>query len=201
MSASRDAILNSIREQSLEQTPLPTLEQDWIRFDDSVAQFGTVLETVGGKCVRCESLAAVQETLDSVVEFQTAVVRCSTVEGLGKPTMSLDDVDDPHALETVDFAVLRGQFAVAENGAVWATDEGLSHRVPYFLSQHLALIVPTSEVVPNMHEAYQQLTFEGRGFGCFVSGPSKTADIEQSLVIGAHGPRSHIVFLVDSLDD
>jgi len=200
MSASRDAILNAIRSKTLEQTPLPTLEQEWIRFDDPTSQFGTVLESVGGKCVRCESLAAVQETLDDVVEFRTAVVRCSTVEGIGKPTLSIDDVDDPHALETVDFAVLRGQFAVAENGAVWVTDAGLRHRVPYFLSQHLALIVPSSEVIPNMHEAYQRLTFEGRGFGCFISGPSKTADIEQSLVIGAHGPRSHIVFLVDSLD-
>jgi L-lactate dehydrogenase complex protein LldG len=200
MSASRDAILNAIRSKTLEPTPLPTLEQDWIRFNDPISQFGTVLESVGGKCVRCESLATVQETLDDVVEFRTAVVRCSTVEGIGKPTLSIDDVDDPHALETVDFAVLRGQFAVAENGAVWVTDAGLGHRVPYFLSQHLALIVPSSEVIPNMHQAYQRLTFEGRGFGCFISGPSKTADIEQSLVIGAHGPRSHIVFLVDSLD-
>jgi L-lactate dehydrogenase complex protein LldG len=200
MSASRDAILNAIRSKTLEPTPLPTLEQDWIRFDDPIAQFGTVLESVGGKCVRCESLAAVQEALDNVAEFQTAVVRCSTVDGIGKPTLTMDDVDDPHALESVDFAVLRGQFAVAENGAVWVTDDSLRHRVPFFLSQHLALIVPSSEVVPNMHEAYQRLSFEDRRFGCFISGPSKTADIEQSLVIGAHGPRSHIVFLVDSLD-
>ncbi|MBI1313242.1 hypothetical protein GC176_18275 [bacterium] len=200
MSTSRDAILAAIRSKTLEPTPLPTLEQDWIRFDDPIAQFGSVLEFVGGKCVRCESLAAVQETLDTVVECQTAVVRCSTVSGVGRPTLSIDDIDDPHSLDTVDFAVLRGQFAVAENGAVWVTDAGLRHRVPFFLSQHLALIVPSSEVVPNMHEAFQRLTFKDRGFGCFISGPSKTADIEQSLVIGAHGPRSHIVFLVDSID-
>ncbi len=200
MSASRDVILSAIRSKTLEPTPLPTLEQDWIRFEDPVAQFGSVLEFVGGRCVRCASLAAVQETLDSVVEFQTAIVRCSTVDGIGRPTLSIDEIADPHALDAVDFAVLRGQFAVAENGAVWVTDSGLKHRVPFFLSQHLALIVPASEVVPNMHEAYRRLTFGEQGFGCFISGPSKTADIEQSLVIGAHGPRSHIVFLVDSLD-
>ncbi len=200
MSSSRDAILNAIRNQTLEPTPLPTLEQSWIQFGDPTAQFETVLESVGGKCVRCGSLADVQSALENVTEFQTAVVRCSTVEGIGKPTMSIDEIDDPHALETVDFAVLRGQFAVAENGSVWVTDEGLRHRVPYFLSQHLALIVPSSEVIPNMHEAYKRVTFEERSFGCFVSGPSKTADIEQSLVIGAHGPRSHIVFLVDSAE-
>jgi L-lactate dehydrogenase complex protein LldG len=35
------------------------------------------------------------------------------------------------------------------------------------------------------------------GFATFIAGPSKTADIEQSLVLGAHGPRSLIVFLID----
>lgn len=200
MSASRDAILGDIRARQPEPAPLPDLAKDWIQFSDPVAQFGTVLESVGGKCIQCPTLADVQAELERIVEFQTAVVRCSTVEGLGKPTLSLDSVDDPHALESVDFAVLRGRFAVAENGSVWVTDTGMRHRVPYFLSQHLALIVPASCVVPHMHAAYQRLTFEGTGFGCFISGPSKTADIEQSLVIGAHGPRSHTVFLVDSPD-
>ena len=124
-------------------------------------------------------------------------MRASTVEGLGLPTVNLDEIDDPHNVENVDFAVLAGEFAVAENGSVWVTDEGLKHRVLHFITQHLALIVPARNVVNNMHEAYQQLSFEGRRFGTFISGPSKTADIEQSLVIGAHGPRSHVVFLVD----
>ena len=95
--------------------------------------------------------------------------------------------------------MLSGEFAVAENGAVWVTDAKLKHRVPFFLSQHLALIVPAGEVINNMHDAYERLSFGGPRFGAFISGPSKTADIEQSLVIGAHGPRSHVVFLVDEL--
>jgi L-lactate dehydrogenase complex protein LldG len=105
-------------------------------------------------------------------------------------------VEDPHQLESVDFAILPGRFAVAENGAVWVTDEGVKQRVIFFIVQHLALVVPASEIVHNMHQAYERLAFARPGFGAFISGPSKTADIEQSLVIGAHGPRSLTVFCV-----
>ena len=197
--SSRNDILTAIRSHPLEATPLPTLEQDWIQFDDRVAQFGQSLAGVGGRCIQVATLDDVNAELANVTEFSTAVARCSVVDGVGRPTLDLDTVDDPHALETVDFAVLRGHFAVAENGAVWVTDDDLKHRVPYFLSQHLALIVPATEVVNNMHEAYARLEFGEKRFGTFISGPSKTADIEQSLVIGAHGPRSHIVFLVSEL--
>ena len=75
--------------------------------------------------------------------------------------------------------------------------DNIRQRTIYFIAQHLALVVPRSEVVSNMHQAYQRLRFDDNAFGCFVSGPSKTADIEQSLVIGAHGARSLTVFLVD----
>jgi L-lactate dehydrogenase complex protein LldG len=47
-----------------------------------------------------------------------------------------------------------------------------------------------------MHQAYDALTFGRAEFGTFIAGPSKTADIEQSLVIGAHGPRSLTVFCI-----
>ena len=107
-------------------------------------------------------------------------------------------MDDPHALEDVDFFIAPGEFAVAENAAVWVTDQSLRHRVLYFLSQHMALVVPASQLIHNMHEAYRRLSFDRPQFGLFISGPSKTADIEQSLVIGAHGPRSLTVFLMET---
>ena len=94
--------------------------------------------------------------------------------------------------------VAPGEFAVAENAAVWVTDQSLRHRVLYFLSQHMALVVPANQLLHNMHEAYRRLSFDRPQFGLFISGPSKTADIEQSLVIGAHGPRSLTVFLMEA---
>jgi L-lactate dehydrogenase complex protein LldG len=195
--SSRDAILAAVRQHPLEKTPLPTLVQDWIQYPDRVAQFATVIETVGGRCIPVSSEDEINSHLQELPQFASATVRCSTVDGVGDPTLDAGSVAKPHDLLAVDFAVLRGEFCVAENGAVWITDEPTPHRAVYFITQHLALVVPRSEIVSNLHEAYQRLSFEGPRFGSFISGPSKTADIEQSLVIGAQGARSHVVFLVD----
>ena len=70
------------------------------------------------------------------------------------------------------------------------------HRAIFFITQHLALVVPAEQMVHNLHEAYARISLGTSSLGVFISGPSKTADIEQSLVIGAHGPRSLTVFLV-----
>jgi L-lactate dehydrogenase complex protein LldG len=119
------------------------------------------------------------------------------VPGLGDSTFDLNAIDDPHQLENVDFAVLRGHFAVAENGAIWVTDDTVRHRVLYFIPQRLAIVVPASQIVHNMHEAYARIRPQDNRFSASISGPSKTADIEQSLVIGAHGARALTVYLVE----
>jgi L-lactate dehydrogenase complex protein LldG len=92
--------------------------------------------------------------------------------------------------------VAPGAFAVAESAAVWIAQDLVPHRAGLFIAQHLVLVVPADQIVHNMHEAYQRIDPREVQFGIFVSGPSKTADIEQSLVIGAHGPRSLTVVFV-----
>jgi L-lactate dehydrogenase complex protein LldG len=101
----------------------------------------------------------------------------------------------PHDYQDVDLAVCPGTFGVAENGAVWISDSVVPEPALLFLAQHLVLTLDRRQIVSNMHEAYERLSFTQRSFGTFIAGPSKTADIEQSLVIGAHGPRSLTVLL------
>jgi L-lactate dehydrogenase complex protein LldG len=194
--ASRDDILRAVRAQTLPPAELPTLDQAWITYPDRRAQFAAVLEGVGGRCVGVPTLEGVNRTLNEDEVYRGARRIVSLVPGVGAADVDLNAIADPHELEDIDFAILPGRFAVAENGAVWVTDDGVKHRAIYFIPQHLALVVPADQIVDNMHQAYERLAFPAAGFGAFVSGPSKTADIEQSLVIGAHGPRSLTVFLV-----
>jgi L-lactate dehydrogenase complex protein LldG len=196
--SSRDAILRSIRRHLPESSPLPDLDGPWIVYPDPAAQFATVLEQIGGKAVRVADRAALASELKQLPQFLDSRKTVCGLADVVPSDVELAAVDDPHQLADVDLAILPGEFAVAENGAVWVTDRGLRHRVIYFLCQHLVLVVPADQVVSNMHEAYRRIRVEGAGFGTFLSGPSKTADIEQSLVIGAHGPKSLTVFLVDS---
>ena len=193
---SREDILRAVRARTLPDKPAPSLDQAWIRYDDRRAQFATVLASVGG---RCEFVADGAEAVRKLAEhpaYGAAKRVASFAPEITPGNVDLATIDDPHALEDVDFAILRGEIAVAENGAVWVTDAGVRHRALYFIAQHLVLVVPASALVDNMPQAYERLRFAGPGYGAFLSGPSKTADIEQSLVIGAHGPRSMTVFCV-----
>ena len=195
MTDAKTTILSAIRRHHLPEAPLPSLDQSWIQFRDAPAQFASVLESVGGRAVMVADTSALNFELSALPEWRDAKKTVSQVAGVRGNT-DLAQIDDPHATEDIDFAILPGEFAVAENGAVWVTDSAVKHRAIYFIAQHLALVVSVNDIVSNMHEAYRRLSFESPRFGAFISGPSKTADIEQSLVIGAHGPRSMTVFVV-----
>ena len=193
---SKETILRALRGTKLEPVDLPDLDQAWVRYDDPVKQFAEVLQAVGGRCVRAAGLQEVNEELGRLPAFQQARIIGSSVAGIDRVNFDVTAAVDPHDVEKLDFFVASGEFAVAENGAVWVTNAQTSHRVLFFIVQHLALVVPAGQLIHNLHEAYQRLRFDRPEFGLFISGPSKTADIEQSLVIGAHGPRSLTVFLV-----
>jgi L-lactate dehydrogenase complex protein LldG len=121
------------------------------------------------------------------------VVTPAELDSLFPGRQRYDKTLDGLSLAEVEVLEIDGEFGVAENGAIWLTEEAMPHRVAPFICQHL--VINVSEVVPNMHAAYARLGGVTSGFGLFLAGPSKTADIEQSLVIGAHGARSLTVVI------
>ncbi len=194
MANSRDNILARIRSAKLENVPLPELRlwgdaQNW----DS-SSLDKIVETVGGSLQRAENLEMAEALVRST--FSSAKKSFCAVEGLSLGNLSLDDLADSSVLDRLDLAILAGEFLVAENGAIWITQEQMKNRSILASCHHMAVLVPAGEVVATMHQAYQRIDIGASDYGVFLSGPSKTADIEQTLVFGAHGAKSLLVILV-----
>jgi L-lactate dehydrogenase complex protein LldG len=195
---SRDAILDSLRQKAPPVSPLPEAPTA-ITYSDPERQFAEAFGSVGGKFVRVASLAEVNTELGKLESYSQARKIASLIPEVGKANVDLAALKDPHELEGIDTAIIAGEFGVAENGAVWVPGSALGrHRAIFVVTQHLVLVVRAGQIVHNMQQAYDRIRFERPGFGIFISGPSKTADIEQALVIGAHGARSCTLFLVTS---
>ncbi|MDN5043364.1 LutC/YkgG family protein [Aliarcobacter butzleri] len=193
---SKEKILNSIRENNIvKDVKLPSYENFGIKFDNKFETFSTMLESVGGKALVIE-----KEDLDKTIKelYPDEKVIASNVDFCSLGNFDSNSQDDAHNLKDIDLAIVKGNFAVAENGAIWMKDASNRHRSLYFIAQNIVIVINENEIVNNMHEAYEKLSFEKAGFGVFISGPSKTADIEQSLVIGAHGPKSGYVIFIKS---
>jgi L-lactate dehydrogenase complex protein LldG len=191
----RRRVLDALRVASAPAAPPPDLSRVGVRWDDPLAKLADAVVAVAGRLVRVPDQAALAAAVGTLaVELRVARV-ASAVAGV-PGNVDLGGIADPHLLEGVGLAVLPGAFAVAENGAVWVSGETFRPRATFVVSEHLALVVAAADVVPDMHEAYRRVAFPGPGFGTFIAGPSKTADIEQALVIGAHGARSCTLFLV-----
>jgi L-lactate dehydrogenase complex protein LldG len=157
--------------------------------------FARALGAAGGALLDAADGRPLDAVLASLPVYRSARRIVSALPGLEGPALEAAGPGDSRALEGVDLALVPGAFGVAENGAVWVDAGALPERALLWLAEHLVLVVPVGALVADLHAAYERLRFEGPGFGVFVAGPSKTADIEQALVIGAQGPRSTTVVL------
>lgn len=195
MADARAEILRAVRRARPREAPHPGFDGPWCGAPDRVAAFARAVEAAGGGVRRAARSSELEAALAGLPAYAGAVRVFSAVAGVARANVELEAVAEARELDGLDFAVLPGAFGVAENGAVWVDTAALRHRAALWLAEHLALVVPAASLVDHLHDAYQRLRFAGPGFGVFVAGPSKTADIEQSLVIGAHGPRSTTVVL------
>jgi L-lactate dehydrogenase complex protein LldG len=195
MTDARADILFAVRAAQAQELPLPDLTKFAPSSAASLDEFTSMLEFIGARWVRGASITDLIAWVEANIPAGATVV--STSPGL-RGNLDLASITDPHDLDGIHTAVLPGRFGVCENGAVWLDESALGpHRVLPFIAEHLVLVVHAADLVSNMHAAYARLEAPPGGFGVFVAGPSKTADIEQCLVVGAHGARSCTVFVLD----
>lgn len=192
---SRDKILAALRQNQPELVPLPaSMPLQRVERLELEAKFKAMAEGIGSTVHLVDEFAAIQPLIISRFSGEKRIL--STVKELvcaDIPAFELNT--DPHSYADVDVAIFKSGLGVAENSALWLTEDQMGIRVLPFITQHIVMVVPVAALVPDMHTAYQKIGEAGYNFGTFIAGPSKTADIEQSLVLGAHGPRSMTIFI------
>jgi L-lactate dehydrogenase complex protein LldG len=194
--SSKADILNKIKQnQPAFITNLPDLNLLSSENPDVLSTYKTVLKNIGGDPVEVSNYADIIEYIKTNYNLEKRLI--TTIPELSEIAALDWTNDDPHSLQNVELNVIKAHFGVAENSALWVTDDVLGQRVSPFISQYLAIIVHKKDILATMHQAYERIGNQEYGFGTFIAGPSKTADIEQSLVLGAHGARGLIVFLLD----
>lgn len=188
MQTAREKILNEIKQANAtisKQAVHKSIEP--ITYLNKVEQFVQVLSNIGGQAKFINHINAVHEILLHEQSNNHKVISLLEHKEIN---LSKDE------LYAVDIACMYGGIAVAENAAIWVAEKNMVNRILPFSTQQLWLVIDEKNIVNNMHEAYNLINIAAEGYGVFIAGPSKTADIEQSLVIGAHGPVAFTVFIL-----
>ena len=192
--SSREKILQAVKQNKPAVLPLPTVGPFVTQTEGLLDTYRETLTAIGGGCY-------IVDNLDTVKDFATRQKQQGLLVINGVAEIEAYNINDyknysAQQLENLNTVIIRGKLAVAENGSVWVTESNMVNRVLPFIAEHLIIIVDKANIVANMHEAYKLITIDEEGYGVFIAGPSKTADIEQSLVVGAHGPLSLQVYVV-----
>ena len=191
---SREKILEAVLKNQPETLELPDISMFKGDNNATVQKYIDIFKKIGGSAFLVDDIVAVKALINDHFDVTKRIV--TTLPDLSDIAEKISSAVDPHKYEDVELAIIRAHFAVAENGAVWLTEEVMGQRIIPYICQHLAVIISAESIVPTLHEAYEIIGAGDYGFGGFIGGPSKTADIEQALVLGAHGPLTMTVFIM-----
>ena len=206
----KEDFLNKLRKNTHVQYDMPDMKIDGIQYVDILQQFIEMTKAVGGHVIEApkdddpndlvrmaypdaEVFATNLPEIELSKLVNNAAGKCNPDKvKLRNP----DTVAEANGLNGTDVGIVRGQIGVAENGCVWIP-QTMKEKAMLFISEYLVIFLDRDGIVDNMHEAYDVIEMDPRyNFGTFISGPSKTADIEQALVMGAQAARGVTVVLI-----
>lgn len=188
----KEELLNKLRCNVVRQFDMPSKPVDGIVYSDVTNQFVEMSKIVGAKVLEVKS----SDDLNSVIRkaYPNAKIFASSINGI-EADLNPDTIASAADLNGTDVGIIQGELGVAENGCVWIP-QTMKERAVCFISEELVILLDKDNIVSNMHEAYKRIQMPHYGYGVFISGPSKTADIEQALVMGAQAARGVTVILV-----
>ncbi len=191
----RAEILKAVKANKPDLLDLPEINLNTFSEEiNLIATFKEKVGLVGGNILEISSKSDIDTEIRKIHPNATKIIDCTKDSSLG--TIEISNETDPHDLKMVDLAILKGEFGVTENGAVWISENQFPIRVLPFITNDLVIVLEKKDVVLHLHKAYKLIAERERTFGMFISGPSKTADIEQCLVVGAQGAMSMTIILL-----
>ncbi len=192
--SSKEEILKKYRANIKQQFDMPRLDDiKAITYPEPLVQFVKMSEAVGGQVIEIDPGRDINVLIKEL--FPDAKEIASNLPEITIATRNPDTIGRARDLNGTDVGIIRGMFGVAENGCIWIP-QTMKEKAVCFISESLVILLPKSQIVNNMHEAYKRIEFNDYGYGTFISGPSKTADIAQVLVMGAQAARSVTIFLM-----
>jgi L-lactate dehydrogenase complex protein LldG len=192
---SRERILASIKKNQPGATEKPDINIDYTVPANPIEKFKNTLISIGGAALEINDISEIQSFITNQFPFASEII--TGFPKLSFQKTAITEKNQPHLLHHIEIAILKGEFGVAENGAVWITQETMLDPALPFICENLILVINATDIIPSMHEAYERTDKAQYNFGTFIAGPSKTADIEQSLVLGAHGAKTLTVFIIN----
>lgn len=191
----KEDLLARLRQNTRQQYDMPRMDDlQGITYADTYRQFVDMTKSVGGKVVEARKTDDLSRLIRNL--YPDATTFATNLPYLAFAQRNPDTVEAAQQLDGTDVGIVEGSVGVAENGCIWVP-QTMKEKAVCFISEYLVIILDRQNIVDNMHQAYRRVSFDPRyNFGTFISGPSKTADIEQSLVMGAQAARGVTVIVV-----
>jgi L-lactate dehydrogenase complex protein LldG len=208
-STSREKILNKIRNALIAKRdiPYPDTDHDSPVFlpmeEGPEVNFAQEFNRVGGKFIYCEDHAEFGENLAILIRDNgwTDLVAADpkVTDLLDKCGISY--VSGKEKLKSAKVGITHCEFLVSRLGSIMVSSAQLSGRRMFAFPETHIVVAFTSQLVPDIRDALRELRkkYEKKmpSMVTLITGPSRTADIEKTLVMGAHGPKDLYLFLLE----
>lgn len=176
------------------------------RFTACVEPLGVTVRRVAGSAQAAAFVAETAREIESgAAVVSSELLACAPAFGAGMAAAGLPNAAPTTVADARDrlLGVSLATLGIAETGSVMLAEWTLEDRAVGLLTRTHITVVRTGDLVPTLAEAsvaMREVALRpGGGYGSFVTGPSRTADIEMSLTVGVQGPARVYTLFVDDL--
>ncbi|HMQ07012.1 MAG TPA: LUD domain-containing protein [Saprospiraceae bacterium] len=194
MKTSKEHILENIRKNKPEYSPQNSKSTEKTKLLPEWEKFAVKAQTAGSTIIFTKEKVNVDAIIQEIIlSAGINEVQKKNPDNTKNeiPVTKLNKIEE-------EFVVLEAVFGICENGAFWYKAHTLEDRKKPFIHKNVIVIVDAYSLVDNMHDAYERIEGMEFSYGVFIGGPSKTADIEQTLVIGAQGALKQWIIIVNA---